>query len=63
MGFSPHYGLKDSEGNEFHIEARSSTVVIWSGDETREILRMSYEEARKLADDLNLVCSMNEGDD
>ncbi len=63
MGFSPHYGLKDTEGNEFHVEGRSSTVVIWTGDEMRTILRLSYEEARKLADDLDLVCSMKEDDE
>ncbi len=62
MGYTPRYELKDTEGNEFHVESRSSTVVIWTGDEAKHILRMSYEEARKLADDLDLVCSMKEDD-
>ncbi len=62
MGFSPRSGLKDTDGKEFHVEAKDKAVVIWEADEMRHILRLSYEEARKLADDLDLVCTLKEGD-
>ncbi len=62
MGFSPS-GFQDTEGNEFHWETSGMTVVLWNADESKVILRVTYEEARKLLDGIDLLCSLHEHDE
>jgi hypothetical protein len=64
MGFTPSDGFKDTYGSKFHLETSGSDeIVIWNADESKVILRMNYEEARKLWDDLDLLCRMYEPTD
>lgn len=52
MGFSGGDRYIDLDGNEFHLEAKTAGIAIWSSDELKRYLYLSREDARRLAEDL-----------
>lgn len=64
MGFSPGE-FKTRNDEEFHWEVKDGPrIVLWDALETRKILDLSYEEAKKASDQLQtLVWMCEEGDE
>jgi hypothetical protein len=49
MGYSPgDFTSMDHDGDkEYHWEAKDRQINLWNADESKAILRLSYEEARQ----------------
>ena len=61
MGFSP--GEFVSRGESFHWEGKGKpAIVLWNADESKILLWLTPEEARKASDQLALLADMAEED-
>ncbi len=48
MGFSPgEFLAEDSINEKYHWEGKDNYLVLWNEYETKQLLRLSYEEAKK----------------
>ena len=61
MGFSPG-NFKDKHGASFHWEVGSGVVRLWDEEETKLLLLLTLDDARKALAGLELIVDMLEED-
>jgi hypothetical protein len=62
MGYSPHADFKTLTGEQYHWEAKDNYLALWNHNESKQPLRLSYEEALKALDQLReclLIAGIN----
>lgn len=65
MGFSPgEFWSMDKDGlREYHWEAKDSQVNLWNANESKAILRLTYDEAMEAFRQLRTAIASHTGQD